>query len=92
MHGFIVDTRKGTSQKTGDPYHVVEICTQDEAGRIGVLSYFLKPHEQGDEDWRRATIGTIVEIETEERQQGMNTYVNVASAQVIPNAKVTLQF
>jgi len=90
MHGFVVKSKKDTSKRTGEAYHLVEVCIQNEEGQIGVVTYFLKPHEQGDEDWRKANVGTVIDVELEERKSGLNTFTDVVSAQVIPNAKVNI--
>jgi len=81
MNGFITSIRKGTSEKTGNKYHVIEMAVQDEeTGAIGILKHFLDPDEQADNEWITAKVGTPVEVETEERKDGLNSYTNVVSA------------
>jgi len=89
--GFVTSVRKGTSEKSGRKYHVLEIVTQDEeTGDIGLLKQFLDEFQQGEQKWQEVKVGTVLDLELEERKDGLNTYTNIASAEPDHKAKVDI--
>jgi len=79
MFGVVCDTFSGVSKKTGEKFHKITVLAQNSEGQIGTLVYFLNEFEQEKRDLFK--IGAVVEIETEEKQVGMNTYTNITSCE-----------
>jgi len=91
-YAVVVDSSKGTSKKTGLPYHILVCLGQNPEGEIGVLKVFLKPHQIGAKVWDTIRSGHVLTLELEEKSSGFNSFINVVSAEPAPEMNVELKF
>jgi len=91
-HLIVVESQKGNSKKTGQPYHVILTLGQNADNQVGVIKVFLKPHEIGNKIWDELRPGSVLSAELEQNARGFNSFVEVKSVVPAPHVQAELNF